>query len=62
MDFKDLTEEQKAKVRACTTTEEIMGLAKEEGYELSDDELEAVAGGRSWGDPCEDWGCGVVGH
>ena len=34
-------------------------LAKEEGYELSDDELEAVSGG--WSD-CEKYGCGMVGR
>ena len=34
---------------------------KEEGYELSDEELEAVSGG--W-DHCsqEKYGCGMVGH
>ena len=45
MDFKDLTEEQKAKARACKTPEELLALAKEEGYELSDEELDAVSGG-----------------
>ena len=39
MEFKDLTEDQKAKMLA---------LAKEEGYELSDEQLEAVSGGTSW--------------
>ena len=45
MNFDDLTAEQKAKARAAKTPEEILALAKEEGYELSDDELEAVSGG-----------------
>ena len=45
MDFKDLTEEQMAKARACKTPEEILELAKEEGYELSDEELDGVSGG-----------------
>ena len=45
MDFEDLTEEQKAKAQACKTPEEILALAKEEGYELSDEDLEVVSGG-----------------
>ncbi|MBQ9042199.1 MAG: Nif11-like leader peptide family natural product precursor [Eggerthellaceae bacterium] len=45
MKFDDLTEGQKAKAQACKTPEEVLALAKEEGYELSDDELEAVSGG-----------------
>lgn len=45
MEFNDLTEEQKAKIRECKTPEEMLALAREEGYELSDDQLEAVSGG-----------------
>ncbi|MBO7673443.1 MAG: Nif11-like leader peptide family natural product precursor [Atopobiaceae bacterium] len=47
MDYKELNEEQKAKARECKTPEEIMALAASEGYELSDEELNAlgVAGG-----------------
>ena len=47
MNFEDLTEEQKAKAQACKTPEDVLALAKEEGYELSDEELEAVSGGWS---------------
>lgn len=43
--FKGLTEEQIAKVKACKNTEEILALAKEEGIELTDEQLEAVSGG-----------------
>ena len=49
MNIKDLTEEQQAKVKACNSAEELIDLAKEEGYELSETELEEIAGG-AWGD------------
>ena len=45
MEFKDLTPEQQAKARACKTPEELLALAKAEGYELSDEDLEMVSGG-----------------
>lgn len=48
MNFEDLTPEQKEKARACKNQEEILALVREEGYELSADELEAVSGGVSW--------------
>lgn len=41
-----LTDEQKKKVEAAQTAEELLALAKEEGYELSPDQLEMVAGGK----------------
>ena len=52
MDFNSLTEEQKAKALACKTPEEMLALAKEEGYELSDEQLEAVSGGSKWSFAC----------
>ena len=45
MDFENLTEEQKEKAQACKTPDEMLALAREEGYELSDEQLEAVSGG-----------------
>jgi len=45
MNFENLTPEQQEKARACKTPEEILALAKAEGYELSDEELEGVSGG-----------------
>lgn len=49
MRFEDLTPEQKEKVKTCKSADELMAIAKEEGHELTDDELEAVSGG--------DWDC-----
>ena len=40
-----LTEEQIAKVKACKNQEELLKLAKEEGVELTGEQLEAVNGG-----------------
>ena len=40
-----LSEEQIAKIRACKSQEEILQLAKKEGVELSEEQLEAVSGG-----------------
>ena len=40
-----LTEEQKKKVEAAQSPEELLALAKEAGYELTPEQLEAVAGG-----------------
>ena len=48
MDFKNLTPEQLEKAKACTTPEELLALAKEEGYELSEEQLEGIAGGNAW--------------
>ena len=42
-----LTEEQKEKAKACKTVEELTEMLTEAGVELSDELLDAVAGG--WG-------------
>jgi len=46
--WKSLTPEQKEKAKSAKTPEDILALAKEDGYELSDDELESIAGGDNW--------------
>ena len=43
-----MTEEQIAKVRECKTSEELVQLAMDEGVELTDEQLDAVAGGSAW--------------
>ncbi len=43
--LKGLSEEQIAKVKACKDQEELLKLAKKEGIELTDEQLEAVSGG-----------------
>ena len=45
MEYNELSEEKKAKARACATPEEVLALAKEEGYELSDEELDGISVG-----------------
>ena len=45
MEYNDLTDEQKAKVKACKTVEELVELAKAEGVELTDEQLNSIAGG-----------------
>ena len=47
MNLNELTSEQIERARACKTTEDLVKLAEEEGYELS-----AITGGG-----VEDWGC-----
>lgn len=40
-----LSEEQIAKVKACKNEEELLDLAKAEGVELTDEQLQSVTGG-----------------
>ena len=47
--LKGLSEEQIKKVEACKNSEEILNLAKAEGIELTDEQLEAVSGGGCFG-------------
>ena len=45
MKLEDLTPELKEKLKACKTPEELMELVEAEGIELTDEDLEGVAGG-----------------
>ena len=50
MSLQRVTPELKAKALACETPEEMLALAKEEGYELSDEQLDSIAGGKNRAD------------
>lgn len=53
-----LTEEQIEKAKACTNQEELLRLAKEEGVELNEEQLEAVSGGACTSSTkCPECGC-----
>lgn len=43
--LKGLSEEQIARAKACKSQEELLALAKSEGVELTDEQLEIVSGG-----------------
>ena len=70
--LKGLTEEQMAKVKACKSQEEMLALAKEEGIDLTEEQLEAISGGGTCTRPtaqpayCEKCGwmdyCDIVGN
>ena len=50
MDIKDLSPELKEKAQNCKSVDEIIALAKEEGVDLNDEQLDAIDGGSSWDD------------
>ena len=57
MNYKDLTEEQKSKIADAKGPEDILAMAREEGYELSDEELQSIAGGVKWSLWCSSQQC-----
>ena len=48
MNIEDLSAELKEKAQACKSPEELLALAKEEGFEISDEALEGISGGMTW--------------
>ena len=63
MKYEDLTPEQLEKVHACSTPQDYIELAKSEGVELSEEQLEAVSGG-AWigGVSCPECGNADTGY
>jgi len=55
--LEELSAELKEKVLRCKTPDELLELAKEEGYTLSDEELLSLSGGGFWDSPfkCSDY-------
>ena len=52
MDLDHISPELQEKIKAASTPEELLSLAKQEGYELSDEDLETVVGGVN-----AEWAC-----
>ena len=48
-------DELKEKVKAATSADELIALSKESGFELSDDQLDAISGGECWHCPNNSW-------
>lgn len=55
MNLDDITPEMREKAKECKSTEELLELARQEGYELSDEQLENVAGGWKDDSDCDDY-------
>ena len=47
--FSEMTPEQMEKARACKSSDDLVKLAKDEGVELTDEQLDTIAGG-TWYD------------
>ena len=62
MDFENMPPELMEKARTCKTTDELVALAKEEGVELSDEDLDGIAGGGWGGGSCEERKAFCNGH
>ena len=55
MQFEDLTQEQLDKARACTSAEELIALAASEGIELTEEQLDVIAGGTAFTAGTYEW-------
>ena len=52
--LKGLSEEQISKVKSCKNHEELLSFAKQEGVELTDEQLAAISGGACSGEDKDD--------
>ena len=59
IDDMNLSPELREKAKACKTPDEMLALAKKEGYKLSDEEMQAVSGGWGCSDDCWDVDCPI---
>lgn len=58
MESNKLSPDQMEKAKACKSPEELMKLVSEEGIELTEDQLDAISGGKVWYDfSCSDNEC-----
>ena len=61
MDFEDLKNTGlQERLKSASTAEELVALAREEGMELTDDQLESLSGGEDWicdGNVCDGYNC-----
>ena len=46
--YEGLSDEMKKKVTECKTADDLMNLAKSEGIEFTDEQLDAISGGYNW--------------
>ena len=53
--FSQLTPEQMKKARECKSSDDLVELAKSEGVELTDEQLDAIAGGTWYNCMNETW-------
>ena len=64
MNFDKLSDTLKERVIKATTPEEILSIAQEEGFELTEDELGAISGGsETWCRDCNNYcmsDCGTL--
>lgn len=58
--LKGLTEQQVSKLKECKNQEDVLKAAKEEGLELTDEQLEAISGGSICAPACPN--CGTKEH
>ena len=62
MNFEDLKNpELQEKLKSAKTPEELVSIVKEEGFELSEEQLDALNGGSFWW-PWDDNNCASVDH